>query len=103
MIKLWHGDCLVRLKDLPSESVDLICTDPPYRITARGNAGNSGGMLRAKQSMQGKIFEHNDIDPAEYAPEFYRVLKDGSHCYVMCNHTNLIYIECVYITGFSLH
>lgn len=92
MIKLWHDDCMKRLKDIPSESVDLICTDPPYRVTARGNAGNSGGMLRQKQSMQGKIFKHNDIDPAEYAPEFYRVLKDSSHCYVMCNHTNLIYI-----------
>ena len=25
-----------------------------------------------------------------YAPEFYRILKNGSHCYVMTNHINLI-------------
>lgn len=26
--------------------VDMIFTDPPYKVTARGNAGNSGGMLQ---------------------------------------------------------
>lgn len=89
MIKLWHGDCLDKLKNIPSESIDLICTDPPYPVTSRGNHGTSGGMLRTELSLKGKIFEHNDIDPTSYAPEFYRVLKDGTHCYVMCNHVNL--------------
>lgn len=37
----------------------------------------------------GKVFEHNDIKPTEYIPEFYRLLKDGSHCYIMTNHVNL--------------
>ena len=27
---LIHGDCLIELRKLPSRSVDLICTDPPY-------------------------------------------------------------------------
>lgn len=40
--------------------------------------------------MKGQVFTHNDISPADYAPEFYRILKDGSHCYVMTNHKNLI-------------
>lgn len=75
---------------LPDESVDLIVTDPPYKVTSRGNAGNSGGMLKTKMFCQGKVFTHNNIDCAEYAPEFYRLLKDGSHCYVMTNHVNLI-------------
>lgn len=70
----------------------MIVTDPPYKITARGHAGNSGGMLRKKISLQGQVFKHNDIDCEQYAPEFYRVLKDGSHCYVMTNHINLIHM-----------
>ena len=77
------------MKTLGDESVDLIVTDPPYKVTARGNAGNSGGMMRKKLLMQGKIFKHNDIKPIEYIPEFYRLLKDGSHCYIMTNHVNL--------------
>ena len=72
--------------------VDMIFTDPPYKVTARGSAGNSGGMLQKKINMQGQVFKHNNIDCSEYASEFYRILKDGSHCYVMTNHINLIHM-----------
>lgn len=86
------GECLTELSKIPNDSIDLIVTDPPYRITSRGNAGNSGGMMQKKINMQGRVFKHNNIDCAEYAPEFYRILKDGSHCYVMTNHINLIHM-----------
>ena len=43
--KLFNGDCLELISKLPDESIDLIITDPPYKVTSRGNAGNSGGML----------------------------------------------------------
>ena len=88
-MKLMNDDAIKTLKSLKSECIDLIVTDPPYKVTARGNAGNSGGMMQKKLSMQGKIFEHNDVKPIEYIPEFYRILKDGSHCYIMTNHVNL--------------
>lgn len=32
--ELWHGDCLELMKEIPSGSVDLILTDPPYGTTA---------------------------------------------------------------------
>ena len=84
------GDCLELMKEIPDGSIDLILTDPPYKVTARGSAGNSGGMLQKKINRSGQVFEHNDVDVKDYAPQFFRLLKDGSHCYVMCNHTNLI-------------
>ena len=87
--QIYNKDVLELMKTMSDESVDLIVTDPPYKVTARGNAGNSGGMMQDKLSMQGKIFKHNDIKPSEYIPEFYRLLKDGSHCYIMTNHVNL--------------
>lgn len=89
MNKLINGNAIEFMKTLEDESIDLIVTDPPYKVTARGNAGNSGGMMRKKLTTQGKIFKHNDIKPIEYIPEFYRLLKDGSHCYIMTNHVNL--------------
>ena len=89
-IDLRQGDCLELMKNIPDGSVDLVLTDPPYPTTSRGNAGNSGGMLQKEINKRGRVFEHNDIDCSEYAPEFYRVLKYGSHCYVMTNHINLI-------------
>ena len=88
-VNLYNKDCLEVFKELKDDSVNLIVTDPPYRITGRGNSGNSGGMCKKDSFNAGTIFDHNDIEVNEYAPEFYRVLKDGSHCYVMCNHVNL--------------
>lgn len=87
--KIYNEDCITGMKKIDDESIDLLVTDPPYKVTSRGNAGNSGGMLQKKLSMQGNIFEYNDTKPQEYIPEFYRILKDGSHCYIMTNHVNL--------------
>ena len=90
--RLICDDCLNVLRSLSDSSIDLIVTDPPYPTTSRGNAGNSGGMLQKEINKKGQVFTHNDIDCSKYAPEFYRVLKDGSHCYVMTNHKNLIHM-----------
>lgn len=87
--------------------VDMIFTDPPYKITARGNGGNSGGMFQKKEVNSGKVFENNDLDIEDWLPKFYDVLKDGSHCYIMTNnknighylnvieHSNFHYIKCL--------
>ena len=83
-------DCMDIMKSLPDESIDLIVTDPPYPTTARGSAGNSGGMLQKEINKKGQVFSHNNIDITTYAPECYRLLKDGSHFYIMTNHVNLI-------------
>lgn len=91
-ITLYNEDCMEVMKTFEDSSIDLICTDPPYRTTPYGNIGNFGGMLKDKLTMDGKVFENNSIDCDAYAPEFYRVLKDGSHFYVMTNHINLIHM-----------
>ena len=85
-------DCMTLFNELEDNSIDLIVTDPPYRTTSRGNAGNSGGMLQKDINKKGHVFKYNDIDCTVYARDFYRVLKEGSHCYVMTNHTNLIHM-----------
>jgi hypothetical protein len=36
MSKLYHGDCLAVLRDMPSESVHAIVTDPPYGLRFLG-------------------------------------------------------------------
>lgn len=89
-MKLYNGDCLKIMKEIPEESINLIVTDPPYPTTSRGSAGNSGGMLQKEINKKGKVFNFNNINCKEYAPEFYRILKNGSHCYIMTNHVNLI-------------
>lgn len=87
--KIYNEDCLDGMKRIPDESIDLIATDPPYRTTARGSAGTMSGYWASEKANNGLIFDENDTDIEEYLPEFYRVLKDGSHCYIMCNNLNL--------------
>ena len=88
-IQLIQGDCLIEIHKIPDESIDLICTDPPYKLTSRGGSGTMSGYWANDKAKSGKVFNHNDIEIEEYLPEFYRVLKDGTHCYIMCNHLNL--------------
>ena len=42
-----------------------------------------------ENTKRGKIFEHNNISFSDWLPEVYRVLKEGTHCYVMINARNL--------------
>lgn len=88
-VKIFNDDVLEIMKLMDNESVDLIVTDPPYRTTSRGGNGNSGGMCKKKEFKSGKVFTHNTIKPQEYIPKFYRILKEGTHCYIMTNHVNL--------------
>ena len=41
------------------------------------------------KKLNGKLFEHNEVDVNDYAGELYRVLKPDSHCYIMTNDSNL--------------
>ena len=98
---IYNCDCMEMLNNLPSESVDMIVTDPPYKTTPKGNTGTTGGMFLKSINKAGKVFEYNDIDCTRYAPELYRVLKEGGHCYVMTNHINLIHmLNVFYSWGF---
>lgn len=101
-MELYNDNCLNILKDIPNESIDCIITDPPYKVTSRGCSGTMGGYWKSDIAKKGQIFKNNNISCKEYLPEFYRILKDKSLCYVMCNNTNLqeminVGVEC----GFS--
>lgn len=92
MIQVYNTDAIKWLKTLDNDSVDLIVSDPPYRVTQHGHSG-LGGIFKTKvgedKKLNGKLFEHNEVDVNDYAGELYRVLKPDSHCYIMTNDRNL--------------
>ena len=99
--KIYNDNSLKILQKLPNESVDLIVTDPPYKMTARGNTGNSGGMFLKDINKKGKVFDNNDVNISQWLPECYRILKNSSHIYIMTNHINLIeYLNEISKVGF---
>lgn len=90
-MKIYNTDAIKIMREMEDNSIDLIIIDPPYKTTKRGisKKTTTGGLVRSELGKQGKIFKYNDIKPQEYIPELYRVLKEGSHCYIMTNHVNL--------------
>ena len=87
--KIYNEDCLVGMRDIPDKSIDLIVTDPPYKVTARGGNSTMSGYWTNDIARKGKIFTENDVDVKEYICDFYRILKPNAHCYIMCNNINL--------------
>jgi len=77
------GDCLDILANIDNESIDLVVTDPPYKLTRGGcklQAINGHFKTTEKTATEGakngKIFKHNEIDFKDWMPEIYRVLKN---------------------------
>jgi len=102
---VYNMDGVKFLKRLSSKSVDLIVTDPPYKVISGGRnsqgTGEPSGVLLAND---GKIFEYNDIKIQDWLPECYRVLKDESHIYIMTNMLNLLeYMNEIEKQGFKIH
>lgn len=130
--QIYNMDCLVGLKNVATESIDLVVTDCPYRIVGGGvtieeRTDEMGGVMRKRTDSKhvslsgvlndrqilspnskigdkwikadqaavpsavrnGKMFAHNDIAFSEWLPDVYRVLKKGTHCYIMVNARNL--------------
>jgi site-specific DNA-methyltransferase (adenine-specific) len=91
MTDLRLGDCLELMKDIPNKSIDLVVTDPPYKII-QGGCTNKAVRFKGSTEQQlknGTLFKENDIKFSDWIPEVYRVLKEDSHCYIMSNDRNL--------------
>lgn len=64
------------------------------RVVSDGTACSNKWLKKGESNIpsavrEGKMFEHNDITFSDWLPEAYRVLKEGTHCYVMVNGRNL--------------
>lgn len=90
-VTLYNRDCIECMDELIANGtkVDCIITDPPYLTTARGNAGNSGGMFQKLINRKGQVFQNNDCSVSQWGPRIYELLKETGHCYIMTNHKNL--------------
>ena len=83
MINLIKGDCLDKMKEIKSGSVDLVLTDPPYNIARENNFNTMG---RA-----GLDFGEWDkgADLFSYIDECFRVLNNNGSFVVFNDWKNL--------------
>jgi len=104
VIKLYNGDCLDVMEGIEDKSIDLVVTDPPYKIIAGGcrianNGKEPSGILNKRydnkradwveEVRNGTMFKHNKINFKDWLPDIFRILKDGTHFYVMVNDRNM--------------
>lgn len=71
-------DCIQFLKKVPSNSVDLVLTDPPYLISRKTGFVNSEGpktIERFKMSYEFGEWDHKELDLNSILGEIYRILK----------------------------
>ena len=93
MNQLYHGDNLSILRDMPSESVDLICTDPPFNTGKDWGAFNDkweGGLKGYLKFMEQRVIECR------------RVLKGTGSLYLHCDPTASHYLKVMLDTVFGI-
>lgn len=83
----------------------MVVTDPPYK-TITGGDSNGANSERPKGMLGGnrKLFKHQNLKISDWMSEVFRVLKEGSHCYIFTNSLNLkeMLLESEKV-GFKLH
>ena len=83
-------DAVAWLRTLPSESVDLVITDPPYESLEKHRKVGTTTRLKHSKASSNDWFS---IFPNERFPELftevYRVLRKNSHFYMFCDQTTM--------------
>lgn len=84
--RLGHGDAVAWLRALPSGSVDLLITDPPYESLEKHRAIGTTTRLKHSKASSNAWFEifPNTRFPELFA-EVHRVLKKNAHFYLYCD------------------
>jgi site-specific DNA-methyltransferase (adenine-specific)/modification methylase len=88
------GDCFHLIKEVKTNSVDLILTDPPYNL-AKHSTGNIKFKWRKNVNNDIAEWDKEEIDPMKIADEFSRVLKPEGNLFIFCSY-NLIG-KCIFL------
>ena len=100
-VEIRHGDALVLLRDVESESVDLVLTDPPYSSGGMFRGDRAGQSTNAKYVQTGTLARRGDFDgdsrdqrgylawASLWLPECWRATKEGGSALVFTDWRQL--------------
>jgi site-specific DNA-methyltransferase (adenine-specific) len=88
MNKVSYGECIEMMKKMPSNSIDMVCTDPPYFLDSLGSdwnkesLDNKGSSAVVGNLPKGMKFDRNQSKKfnefySKVSSEVYRILKPG--------------------------
>lgn len=93
MYKLYNKDCLEVMKNMEDKSVDLVITDPPYKISTSG-----AGIYKQKDKKYVKeLNEMKDGFSDEILNELCRVMKK-INIYIFCSQKQIIHLLDYFVT-----
>ncbi len=82
------SDARETIKDIPTASIDLILTDPPYNLSSY-STGNMRFTWRKEINNDLADWDNTDFHPYEWLKDFKRVLKPTGNIFCFCSY-NLI-------------
>ena len=93
--KIYSGDCLELIKQVPDKSIDLIVTDPPYLVSTTG-----AGIYKKSDKEYVKELEKANITngfSAQILDELCRVMKK-INIYLFCSQEQIIPLLDYFVT-----
>lgn len=92
------GDCLELMKDIPNNSIDMVLTDPPYKMTPTGNS------VRPNYMPNGHIIGKQTPIIRDWMQIIFDKLKQETHFYTFVNLNEIQdYLNVASDIGFKLH
>ncbi|MDY2724386.1 MAG: hypothetical protein SOV25_02170, partial [Candidatus Onthovivens sp.] len=75
--KIYNEDCLVGLKKIPDNSIDLVVIDPPYDICTKGGKKGTGRLCHDLTKLENELKESNLVNGYDLSvlDELIRVMK----------------------------
>ena len=92
--ELGNQDAVTWLREQPTESVDLIITDPAYESLEKHRAVGTTTRLKHSKSSSNdwfKIFPNSRF--RELVPEVFRVLRPNTHFYLFCDSETMFVVK----------
>lgn len=84
--KIYNEDCLVGLKKIPDNSIDLVLIDPPYDICVHSRRIGSDRITRDMSKLEKELINSNLVNGfnIKVLDELVRVMKN-MNIYIWCN------------------
>lgn len=95
--RIYEGDCLEIMQNIPDKSVDLVVTDPPYLMDYQSRRRVASEQFR---KIENDVDSHDLI--SDYIAECYRILKDDTAIYMFCSWHHIDFFKTEFERHFKL-
>ena len=88
--KIYNKDCIVGMKTIPNEKIDLVVTDPPFAINFKAKKANYNRTASRVLSGYNEITKENYYEfTLNWMSQCFRILKESGGMYVFSGWNNL--------------